>query len=139
MKMNYKDAYQIQGGGAAGGIADGYRPGSAGVVGSAAVITPRQPSLEERLNYLQNAVTRLNSLRNRLETIADATAPEFAQTSQGINSPPAPSPSDLSGRFGETIDYVHENLEQIERLVSRLDAALFEPKAQAVQCEARRG
>jgi hypothetical protein len=135
MKMNYKETYPIQGVGAATGC--GQIPSFGGI--QSAIIAPRQPSLEERLNYLMNAVTRLNSVRNRLSTIAEATAPEFAQTSQGINSPPAPSPSDLSGRFAEAIDYVHENVAVIERLVSRLDAALFEPKAQATQCEARRG
>lgn len=83
----------------------------------------RGPSLEERLLHLQRGVERLCKLRSGLEQIADriCLAPEVADNRCGV----APAPSDLTGRFGDTINDVHNQLDALERLAERVYFGLF--------------
>jgi hypothetical protein len=86
----------------------------------------RPPSLEERLDHLQRGVERLCKLRSGLEVIADriSLVPEAPGTPGGI----APTPSDLSGRFGDTVNHLHNNLDTLERLAERIYFGLFSGK-----------
>ena len=93
-----------------------------------ASIQPVSVSLEQRLQYLATNVERLMSVRRRLTCIAGDLTGEGPPESKGEASPPA---SSLSGKIGEQLSYAAANLDEIEILVSRLENALFEPKAMA--------
>lgn len=88
----------------------------------------RGPSLEDRLDYLQHAVERLCKIRAGLEQIADriVLTPEQANPTGGI----APAPSDLTSRFGETINNTHNQIDALERLAERIYSGLFSSNAQ---------
>lgn len=92
--------------------------------GQMARVSP--PSLEQRLDFLQRGVERASKLRYAPASITDRISLEPESASPGSASPPS---ADLSSRFGETIGYLHANLDDIERTVQRLEAALFDQKA----------
>lgn len=97
---------------------------------SGVIQTARPPSLEGRLEFLQRCVGRLSDVRRRIEKItADVSIQPKEDSSETAQHPCC----DLSSRFGESISYLHANIEQIERLVTSLDSALFEPKPVSTQ------
>lgn len=101
----------------------------AGLLGGINAIRP--PSLEQRLDYLQRALERLMKLRNHFGGIAERVAPD-PRTSENSRAAAPPS-SDLSGRFGDVISYLHVNLDELEQLANRLEGALFDSKPEAMQ------
>jgi hypothetical protein len=86
----------------------------------------RPPSLEQRLDYLRRALERLQKVRAHLGSIAERASVD--PTGTGASHAAVPESTDLSGRFGDAIGYVHANLDEIERLCVRLEAALYDPE-----------
>jgi hypothetical protein len=91
----------------------------------------RPPSLEQRLDHLQRALERLMKLRSHLGNLAERASVDNRATDG--SRPAAPPSTDLSGRFGDTIGFVHANLDELEALAQRLDSALFEPATAQVE------
>lgn len=94
----------------------------AGQVNRSGIVPLRQPSLEDRLEHLQRGVERLCRVRAQLAILADRVSMVPADAEKSQATPPA---ADLSARFGETIHYVHSNLDELDRIVERLNASLF--------------
>jgi hypothetical protein len=94
------------------------------------IIRAAVPSLEQRLDHLQRGVERLGKARHVLEIIADRISLDASPPSAGCASP---QPSDLSSRFGEAIGYVHDSVESIERLLTRIENALFDSTPKPVR------
>jgi hypothetical protein len=86
------------------------------------LIPARPPSLEERYEHLCRGCDRLMKLRARLSVLSDRISIEPEAQEKGCATP---QPSDLSGKFGDAIQTVHNNLDEIERLANRIDNALF--------------
>lgn len=127
--MNYPSDMPAIGGGA--------YPNSLGQDARAQKLGPtlaRGPSLEDRLEYLQRAVERICKIRSALEQIADRII--LVPETSGANGAVSPTPADLTGRFGDTINAVHNQLDVIERLSERIYFGLF---ASSNQPQAGRG
>jgi hypothetical protein len=109
----------------AGQFARSQSPAGAGQINRA---TP--PSLEQRFDHLQRGVERLCKVRYVLESIADRISLE---PSPAPSAGATPQPSDLSSRFGEAIGCVHDNIDSLERLVTRIENALFDSTPKPVR------
>ncbi len=90
---------------------------------------PVVTSLEDRLEYLQRNVDRLSKIRSGLESIVE----RLSMSPNNVGASPASPPSsDLTGRFGDAITYMANNLDEIERLSNRLNEALYSPGVKQV-------
>jgi hypothetical protein len=106
-------------------------PSLSGLAGAGQnIIRAAIPSLEQRLDHLQRGVERLSKARHMLEVIADLISLDASPPPAGCASPQS---SDLSSRFGETISYVHENVDSIDRLLTRIENALFDSTPKPVR------
>ena len=76
-------------------------------------------------------------IRQSLEIMADNLSSD-PRTSDSAKGCPPPA-TDLSGKFGDAIGYLHTNVDEIERLVHRMRNALFDEKKAACVPEGRRG
>jgi hypothetical protein len=121
---NMKNAYPSGYGAALGG---------AGVLGSAGMIQAARPaSLEEKLDYLQRGVERISQLRNALECLADQICVDVSPCASGSASAPA---QDLLSRYGETIQYLHNQADSMEHMVRRIRNSLFDEKRNTEQAK----
>lgn len=95
-------------------------------------IQGRTPSMEERLTLLQAGVERLYSIRKRLDYVNDRLV---IRPENECTTPCAPPSADLSGKFGDAISSIHVQADALERLLSRVESALFDEKSAQTDCK----
>jgi len=93
-------------------------------------IMPVMVSIEDRIEHLQKAVSRLSALRMKLDDYLEGLAPNgLNETSKGS----APPSAGISGRLGDEIASIHTHIDQLESIARRFGEVLFSQAAKPVR------